>query len=156
MDHVAKFCRVINKLLRMGSSKGFIGRLEFRHDIYKHLFRNNFSLHKTDFNDRYFKEGWDQSYRMFSCTAAGILIVFPIEIQLYIAWLGGGRFYFHNGEFYKKKKCPVEMMKITITKRNNTIDIPLKQRKQKRKLKRKVRKHMYRKQKAHTTHRSFI
>ena len=124
MDYVAKFCRVINNLLRKGSSKGFIGRLEFRHDIYRHLFGNKFSLERKDFDHRYFKKGWDQSYRMFSCTASGVLVVFLIEVQLYIGWLGGGRFCYHNGEFLKK--CSVDSVRNNVQTPDNYIILQVK------------------------------
>jgi len=44
---------------------------------------------------------------------------------------------FSKWRLLKKKKCPVEMIKITITKRNNTVDIP----KQKKIKKKKSRHH---------------
>ena len=36
-DNVDSFCRAIEKSLRLGSSKGFVCRIEFRHDIYKYI-----------------------------------------------------------------------------------------------------------------------
>lgn len=50
--------RAIASLLRMGLSKGFISRLEFRHDVYKYLFGD--SLQYRNFDRRYFCKGWDQ------------------------------------------------------------------------------------------------
>lgn len=45
---------------------------------------------------------------------SGIQIVFPIAVELYIAWMGGGRYYFDedNNEHKRKKKCPLQKIKI--------------------------------------------
>ena len=104
----------------MCSGKGFICRLEFRHDVYKHLFGDSFTLHSSDFDSRYFCKGWDQSYRVLKKRASGVVIVFPIKVELYIAWMGGGRYYFDDDDqkYKKKKKRPVEKIKISVAKRN--------------------------------------
>ena len=47
----------------------------------------------------------------------GTVIVFPIHVELYIAWIGSGHYLNSNQEFIKKKRS-VEMIKISLVKRN--------------------------------------
>lgn len=119
-DYVSHLCRALGRLLRKGSGKGFTARLEFRHDVFRHLFGDSLTLKKQDFDTRYFCKGWDQSFRVFKKRVSGVVIVFPIEVELYIAWMGGGRFYFDEDdqEFKRKKSCPIEKIKLSVTKRN--------------------------------------
>ena len=91
-DNVGNFCRAVEKSLRLGSSKGFMCRFQFRHDVFKYLFGDCCILNLEDFDRKYFKNGWDQSYRLYRNRASGIRIVFPIEVDLYIARIGGGRY----------------------------------------------------------------
>jgi len=109
-DKVSDFCMAVERLLRMGSGKGFIARLEFRHDVYKTLFGNSYALYKRDFNSSYFCKGWDQSLKVLKKRVSGVVIVFPIEVELYIAWMGGGRSYFdeEDQQYKKKKSRPIE------------------------------------------------
>ena len=64
-DNVGNFCRAVEKSLRLGSSKGFMFRFQFRHDVFKHLFGDCCILSLEDFDRKYFKNGWDQSYRLY-------------------------------------------------------------------------------------------
>jgi len=72
----------------------------------------------VDFDLPYFKPGWDQNIRLFKTKFSGIKIIFPIRVEVYIAWVGGRGHYFCNTNSDFQKKRPVEMIKIHLTERN--------------------------------------
>ena len=122
-DCIEDFCTAVDKSLRLGSSKGQSSRIKFRHDVYRYLFRDNYSLHLADFNaTNHFNEGWDQNVKLYKKRYSGVKIIFPIEIKLYIAWTGGGGHFLCNTNrgqhFQQKKRKPVEIMKLSIVKQN--------------------------------------
>jgi len=116
--HVDRFCTLVGNSLSLGSSKGFLSRIEFRHDVYRYLFGNNFTLNLTDFNNTYFNDSWHQRFTLYKKRCSGTVVVFPIHVELYIAWIGSGHYLNSSQEFIKKKKRPVEMIKISLVKRN--------------------------------------
>ena len=64
-------------------------------------------------------DSWYQKIRCYKKRYSGVVVVFPIDVELYIAWTGGGGYYLdQNQELVKEKKIPVEMIKISVTKQN--------------------------------------
>ena len=56
-DSIGTLTLAVDNSLRKGSSRDFNINVEFRHDVYRYLFKDKTTLFCNDFDTRYFKVG---------------------------------------------------------------------------------------------------
>lgn len=120
-DNISRFTLAIDNSLRKGSSRDFYLHVNFRHDVYHHLFRDKTTLFRDDFNSKYFKEGWDQCYKDYSIDDKhnyGLKLLHPVQCRLYLKWMKPGHCKKGDGTIANKYRSFVEMIKFTIKKTN--------------------------------------
>ena len=120
-DNVGRLTLAIDNCLRKGSSKNFSIHVNFRHDVYHHLFNNKTTLYRNDFCSRFFKEGWDQCYIDYSTVEEhnyGIRLSYPVYSRLYLRWMKAGHYKTGDGTINTKSRGFVEIVRFTLKKVN--------------------------------------
>ena len=120
-DSVGTFTVELDKSLRRGSCRDFKVHVIFRHDVYRFLFNDKMTLYSNDFNNKYFKEGWDQcfsDYRDDDDYNTGHKLEYPVKSRLYLKWTKKGHYRNSSGSIVSKLCSFVEMVVFNIKKVN--------------------------------------
>jgi len=86
------------------------------------------TLYSNDFNNKYFKEGWNQCYSDYKDDDdynTGHKLAYPVKCRLYFKWTKVGHFCDINGCIVNKSPSFVEMVSFKIKKRKLLIIIVL-------------------------------
>lgn len=111
----------MTNLLGRGPLKILKVNVNFRHDVYRHLFADKTTLFRSDFNSQYFKVGWDQCYKDYNSTDEynhGLELLYPIQCRLHLDWMKEGHCRKGDGTIINKPRSFVEKVTFTIKKKN--------------------------------------
>ena len=123
-DNVGTFTVELDKSLRRGSSRDFTVNVNFRHDVFRFLFKDKTTLYYNDFDKKYFKEGWDQCCSDYSDDDdfnCGIRLTYPVKCRLYFRSNKDGHYRNCNGNIVSKLPSFIEMVEFEIVKKNYLV-----------------------------------
>lgn len=120
-DSIGALTLAVDNSLRKGASRDFNISVEFRHDVYRFLFKDKTILFCSDFNTRYFKVGWDQCFCNYSVGTEhnyGCKLLYPIQARLSLKWMKPGHYRNQDGAMFAKSLNFIEILKLKIKKIN--------------------------------------
>lgn len=119
-DNVGRLTMTIDKSLKSGSSKHMSFNIEFRHDVYRHLWGDNTLLNLEDFDSCYFSLGWDQYYKYNDDEEQnyGTRIIFPIKTKLKIQSNPQAFYMNSDHKLINKKTAFLEILHVNLKKTN--------------------------------------